>query len=180
MTTSIDNVFINNLRVLNGLTVDGPTASSHKTIGTDPLNLIQMHQNDSLFYLKYSHVAEIIQFITTTNSVDVLVEFNGPHRVKANDTIHIDTITDAVDIGGIAVASIHGTRVVHAVDAADTTLLTLRLDTAATSNYTVTTIKPLVRIDRYKSADMLTDDGSWAASTTRPNPVHSNDLVFAA
>jgi hypothetical protein len=180
MTTSIDNVFITNLRVLNELTVDGPTASSHKTVGADPLNLIQMHQNDSLFYLKYTHVAEIIQFTTTMGSADVMVAFNGHHRVKANDTIHIDTITDAIDIGGIAVASIHGTRVVHAVDVADTALLTLRLDTAATSNDTVTTVKPLVRIDRYKSADMLTDDGLWAASTTLPTPVHVNTLVFAA
>mgnify|MGYP007078086426 CR=1 FL=1 len=180
MTTSIDNVFINNLRVLNALTVDGPTTSSHKTIGSDSLNLVQMHQNASLFYLKYSHIVEITTFTTTAGLVDVVVEFNGPHRVKPNDMIHIDKITDAVDIGGIPVASIHGTREVYAVDGTDGTQLTLRLGVAAASNDIVTTVKPLVRIDRYKSTDMLTDDGLWTASTALPSPVHSNTLVFAA
>ena len=180
MTTSIDNVFINNLRVLNALTVDGPTTSSHKTIGANPLNLVQQHQIGSVFYLKYSHFIEITTFTTTMGSVDVVVTFNDPHRVKGNDTIHIDTITDAAEIGGIDVAYIQGTHAVHDTDNADGAQLTLRLGAPATSTDLVLTVKPLVRIDRYKSTDMLTDIGLWAASTTLPTPVHVNTLVFAA
>lgn len=180
MTTSIDNVFITNLRVLNALTVDGPTTSSHKTIGADSKNRVQMHQNDSLFYLKYSHVLQIDSFTTTDASNEVLLTLNDPHGVANGDTIHIDTITGVADIGGIDVASIQGTRVVHAVHATDGDKLTLQLGVAATASELVAAVQPLVRIDRYKSTDMLIANGLWVASTALPTPAHTNLLTFSA
>jgi hypothetical protein len=180
MTTSIDNVFINNLRVLNALTVDGPTTSSHKEVGSDSKNRVQLHQNGSLFYLKFSHVLQIDSFTTTDASTDVLLTLNDTHGVANGSTIHIDTITDAADIGGIDVASIQGTHVVHAVHATDGDKLSIRLGAAATASEVVTAVQPLVRIDRYKSTDMLTANGLWVASTALPTPSHTNLLTFSA
>ena len=185
MTSIGDNVIIPTLTITERLIVNGSMqtngsveAASHQVFGSDDKNLVQMHQVGSVFYIKYSHFVEINSFQTTANSNVVIIEINGAHAVEEGDTVHIETITGAASIGGIPVASIHGTRLVHAVD--DSTIFRLRLGVPATSNEVTTGVKPLVRVDRYKSTDMLTDDGLWAASTTRPNPVHSNDLVFAA
>ena len=137
-----------------------------------------MHQVGSAFYIKYSHFIQIDSFQTTANSNVVIVAFNGAHAVTNGDTVHIDTIMDAVSIGGIPVASIHGTRLVHAVE--DSTIFRLQLGVTASASELTTSVQPLVRVYRYKSTDMRASDGTWTASTVVPTPTHTNTLTFSA
>ena len=185
MTSIGDNVIIPTLTITERLIVNGSMqtngsveAASHQVFGSDDKNLVQMHQVGSVFYIKYSHFVEINSFQTTANSNVVIIEINGAHAVADGDTVHIDTITDAASIGGIPVASIHGTRLVHAVD--DSTMFRLQLGVPATSNEVTTSVQPLVRVDRYKSTDMRASDGTWTAATVAPTPTHTNMLTFAA
>ena len=183
MTSIGDNVIIPTLTITERLIVNGSmetnnSVEAHQIFGSDDKNLVQMHQVGSVFYIKYSHFIQIDSFQTTANSREVVIAINGTHAVADGDTVHIDTITDAVSIGGIPVASIHGTRLVHAVD--DSTMFRLWLGVPATSNEVTTSVQPLVRVDRYKSTDMRASDGTWTAATVAPTPTHTNILTFAA
>ena len=60
----LDELEVKNTATINGsisgsTTVSGSLTSSHKVLGADDKNLVQMHQSGSLFYLKWSHVEQL-------------------------------------------------------------------------------------------------------------------------
>lgn len=149
--------------------------SSHKVIGEDK-NLVQMHQNGSLFYLKWSHVEEINSFETTNNSQVVVISVTG-HGLQNGDTVHIEKFaTGVADINGIPSESIQGARLVTQID--DSELFRFNAGAVATSSGVVNNVNPLIRVDRYKHTDMAQTNATWVCSTIEPQPSHTNIEEF--
>ena len=149
--------------------------SSHKVLGEDDKNLVQMHQNGSLFYLKWSHVEEINSFETANNSQVVIISVTG-HGLQSGDTVHIEDLSGVPDINGIPSESIQGARVVTQID--DSELFRFNAGAIATSTGVINNVNPLIRVDRYKRTDMAQTNATWVCSTTEPTPSHNNIAEF--
>jgi hypothetical protein len=155
--------------------VSGSVTSSHKQVGSDDKNLVQIHQNGSIFYLKWSHVEEINSFETTINSQVVIISVTG-HGLQNGDTVHIEDFTGVPDINGIPSESIQGARLVTQID--DSELFRFNAGAIATSTGVVNNVNPLIRVDRYKRTDMAQSNATWVCSTTEPAPSHTNIREF--
>lgn len=167
---------VDELEVKNTISASGSVTSTHKQVGSDGKNLVQIHQNGSLFYLKWSKVEEINSFETVANSNVIIISVTG-HGVSDGDVVHIENFSGGVsDINGCPSVSIQGARTVTAVD--DSMLFRFNAGAIATSSGVVTNVNPLIRVDTYKYTDMTVRDGLWSCQTTEPTPLHNNIEEF--
>lgn len=150
--------------------------SSHKVVGSDDKNLVQIHQTGSIFYLKWSHIEQITSFETNNNSTEVIVVVIG-HGLAPGDVFTIANIAGIGDINGIIAEHIEGPRTVSAVN--DSTIFRFNAGGPATSTGIVYGVEPLILIDRYKFIDMATSSANWSYSTTVPTPPHTNIQTFS-
>ena len=150
--------------------------SSHKVVGSDDKNLVQIHQTGSIFYLKWSHVEQITTFETTANSTEVVVVVIG-HNVEPGDVFVVDSLAGVADINGIIPEYIEGPRTVTSIG--DSTIFRFNAGGPATTTGTIYGVEPLIRIERYKFIDLATSSATWSHSTTKPHPPHTNVDTFS-
>ena len=155
---------------------NGSVQCSHKVVGEDDKNLVQIHQTGSIFYLKWSHVEQITTFETTANSTEVVVVVIG-HNVEPGDVFVVDSLAGVADINGIIPEYIEGPRSVSSIG--DSTIFRFNAGGPATITGTVYGVEPLIRIDRYKFIDLATSSADWSYSTTKPHPPHTNMKTFS-
>ena len=154
----------------------GSVQCSHKVVGEDDKNLVQIHQTGSIFYLKWSHIEQITLFETTANSTEVVVVVIG-HNVQPGDVFVVDSLAGVADINGIIPEYIEGPRSVSSIG--DSTIFRFNAGGPATTTGTVYGVEPLIRIDRYKFIDLATSSADWSYSTTKPHPPHTNINTFS-
>ena len=150
--------------------------SNHKVVGEDDKNLVQIHQTGSVFYLKWSHIEQIITFETTANSTEVVVVVIG-HNVEPGNVFVVDSLAGVADINGIIAEHIEGPRTVSSIG--DSTIFRFNAGGPATTTGTIYGVEPLIRIDRYKFIDLATSSATWSHSTTKPTPPHTNINTFS-
>lgn len=171
-----------------GITLNAPVtasssvASSHKVIGSDSMNLGQIHQKGSVFYLKWSHVEQVTEITTTNGSANISLTVAG-HGLNTGEYFYIQNLgAGAGDANGIPFADIRGGlagggRVAGTIT--DNNKIPITALSAATSSGTTTTLTPIIRIDRYKFIDMAKSDAVWNFATSEPNPPHTNVNIWS-
>jgi hypothetical protein len=152
--------------------VSGSVTSTHKQVGSDDKNLVQIHQKGSIFYLKWSHVKHITSIATTSGSKAIVLTV-AEHGLSDGDYFHIQDLgASASDVNGIPFEDIKGMRVAGSIT--DANEIPTNADSFATSTDTDTSVTPLIRIDRYKYTDMARSNADWSFDTTEPTPPHTN------
>ena len=164
------------IQVNGSLKTSSSITASHKVVGEDDKNLVQIHQSGSIFYLKWSHIEQITTFETTANSTEVVVVVIG-HNVEPGDVFIVDSLAGVADINGIIAEYIEGPRSVSSIG--DSTIFRFNAGGPATTTGTVYGVEPLIRIDRYKFIDLATSSADWSYSTTKPHPPHTNMKTFS-
>ena len=140
------------------------------------MNLCQIHQKGSIFYLKWSHVKDVTAIATTNGSADIVLSVAG-HGLATGDSIFIQDLGATTgDVNGIPFADIKGARVAGTI--ANANEIPITADSAATSTASETAITPLVRIDRYKYTDMAVSNATWQFATTEPTATHTNTNIW--
>ena len=177
----------------SGITLNAPVtasssvASSHKVIGSDSMNLGQIHQKGSVFYLQWSHVEQVTEITTTNGSANILLTV-AHHGLKAGDYFYIQDLgAGAGDANGIPFADIRGGlpgggRVAGTMDPSDPAFedkIPITALSPATSSGTTSTLTPIIRIDRYKFIDMAKSDAVWNYDTQEPTPPHINVNIWS-
>ena len=165
-----------NIQVNGSLKTTSSITASHKVLGEDDKNLVQIHQTGSVFYLKWSHIEQIITFETTANSTEVVVVVIG-HNVEPGDVFIVDSLAGVADINGIIAEYIEGPRTVTSLG--DSTIFRFNAGGPATTTGTIYGVEPLIRIERYKFIDLATSSATWSHSTTKPHPPHTNVDTFS-
>ena len=165
-----------NIQVNGSLKTTSSITASHKVLGEDDKNLVQIHQTGSVFYLKWSHIEQIITFETTANSTEVVVVVIG-HNVEPGDVFIVDSLAGVADINGILAEYIEGPRTVTSLG--DSTIFRFNAGGPATTTGTIYGVEPLIRIERYKFIDLATSSATWSHSTTKPHPPHTNVDTFS-
>jgi len=161
--------------IADEIQVTSQLRASHKVIGPDEKNLVQLHQNGSIFYLKYPVTHQISKMETSDQTSEVTFTTNAAHNLSNGDTVHIsDSFEDAI-INGVPTSELIGTHQVASVE--DTTFKIATVSPG--DNDGDIPVSPLVRIDRYKYIDMADPTAtSWSNSTTIPSPSHTNNEIF--
>ena len=172
----VDKLIAKDVQVNGSIKTTSSITSSHKVVGSDDKDLVQIHQTGSIFYLKWSHVEQIASFETTANSTEVVVVVIG-HGLAAGDVFTIANMPGITDINGIVAEDIEGPRTVSYVD--DTTIFRFNAGSPANVTGVVTGVEPLIKINRYKFIDMATSSATWSYSTTTPLPPHTNIHTFS-
>ena len=170
MTSLGDNAYCTRLIARESIKVNGHIESTHKLIGLDSKNKAELHQNGSIFFLKYGHVERISAIETVDGSPVVTVDFNSAHGMQVGDTFHIGNTT--ADMNGIPANKIEGTHVVTVMS--DIVAFSFNCGVNATSSGYTAAVTPLMRIDRYKYIDLSASNSSWTNSTTYPIASHIN------
>lgn len=178
MSSLGNEVYCGNMTVSQNLRVTGAVTSSHKVFGSS-MNQGQLHHNGSIFYIKWSAVHQCTTLATTSGSTTVTWTTNAAHGLSISDTIHIGSIpnnpTAITSVNGIPASELSGT---HVVTSTTTNTLSYTVTTQANVTGSTTNAVPHVRIDRYKSIDLATDDVTWTHGTTVPTPAHTNTETF--
>ena len=164
------------IQVNGSLKTTSSITASHKVVGEDDKNLVQIHQTGSIFYLKWSHIEQITTFETTANSTEVVVVVIG-HNVEPGNVFIVDSLAGVTDINGIIAEHIEGPRTVTSIG--DSTIFRFNAGGPATTTGTIYGVEPLIRIDRYKFIDLATSSAIWSHSTTKPSPPHTNINTFS-
>ena len=170
------DILATNIQVDGSLKTTSSITASHKVLGEDDKNLVQIHQTGSIFYLKWSHIEQITTFETTANSTEVVVVVIG-HNVEPGDVFIVDSLAGVADINGILAEYIEGPRTVTSLG--DSTIFRFNAGGPATTTGTIYGVEPLIRIERYKFIDLATSSATWNHSTTKPHPPHTNVDTFS-